>query len=69
MDTGTPISPQVVLSEVRRILDERRGAHETIRTIRRLLEPPAVQRPVQLTDRGWPVMRSTDPCDDSSEGQ
>lgn len=63
MDTGMPASPQIVLSEVHRILDERRAAAETIRAIRRLLEPPAPQQPVQLTDRGWPVLRSTGPRD------
>lgn len=68
MDTRVPPSPQVVLSEVRRILDERRAAEETIRMIRRLLTP-VMHRPVQLTDRGWPVLRSTGSCDNAADRQ
>lgn len=52
-------TPQVVLSEVRKTLDQRSSAEETIRMIRRLLEPPTRHRPVELTDRGWPVLRKT----------
>ncbi|MFF0270057.1 hypothetical protein [Kribbella sp. NPDC004536] len=48
-----------VLSEVRRILDEHRPAEQTIRAIRRLLDPPAAPVPIQRTDRGWPVLRAS----------
>ncbi|MDX2969484.1 hypothetical protein PWY87_09100 [Kribbella solani] len=51
--------PQDVLAGVRRILDERRAPEETIRAIRRLLQPPAAPRPRQHTDAGWPVLRAS----------
>lgn len=46
-----------VLTNVRRVLDERRTAEETIRAIRQLLEPPRERQPIVRTERGWPVLR------------
>jgi hypothetical protein len=49
-----------VLLQVRRVLDDRRPAEETIRTIRRLLAPPPEQQPLKRTNRGWPVLRASE---------
>ncbi|MEV6890352.1 hypothetical protein [Kribbella sp. NPDC051137] len=49
-----------VLATVRHILDERRPAEDTIRAIRKLLEPPRERQPVELTGRGWPVLRASE---------
>lgn len=50
---------QDVLAGVRRILDEGRPAQQTIRAIRRVLDPPDPPVPVECTDRGWPVLRAS----------
>ena len=56
MTNTPPIPPRAVLDEVRRILDDRRPAEETIRAIWRVLEPPVRRPPVERTERGWPVL-------------
>ncbi|TCO35953.1 hypothetical protein EV652_101841 [Kribbella steppae] len=58
MNQSAPREPTAVLAEVRGILDVHRAAEDTIRMLRGLLDPPLKQRPVKLTDRGWPVLRS-----------
>jgi hypothetical protein len=49
-----------VLSQVRGVLDKRYPAEETIRLIRRLLDPPRQQQPIEHTERGWPVLRASE---------
>lgn len=49
-----------VLAEVRRILADRRPADETIRAVRRLLNPPREPQPLERTESGWPVLRASD---------
>jgi hypothetical protein len=52
-----------IVAAVRRILDERRPAEETIRTIRALVEPrrePQPIRPIARTERGWPILQASD---------
>lgn len=48
-----------VVAQVRGILDARRPAEETIRQIKQLVRPPVEPTPVQLTDRGWPVLQTS----------
>lgn len=56
---AAPTAPQAELAEVRRILGEKRPPEETVRAIRKALEPPIERRPVERTDRGWPVLRAS----------
>ncbi|MFC9694254.1 hypothetical protein ACFTSF_37265 [Kribbella sp. NPDC056951] len=51
-------TPEDVLAEVRRLLGERRSPEEFVRAIRRLLDPLAKRQVVELTERGWPVLRA-----------
>lgn len=46
------------VAQVRSILDERWLAEETICQINQLARPPVERKPVELTDRGWPVLRA-----------
>lgn len=50
---------QDVVAGVRRVLDDGWSAEQTIRAIRRLLDPPGPPVPVERTERGWPVLRAS----------
>ncbi|WP_427887125.1 hypothetical protein ACQHIV_29540 [Kribbella sp. GL6] len=59
---------QGVVAGVRQVLDAGWSPEQTIRAIRRLLDPPGPPVPVQRTERGWPVLRaSTWDCHDDPE--
>lgn len=46
------------VAQVHSIPDERWPAEETIRQIKQLVRPPVERKPMELTDRGWPVLRA-----------
>lgn len=53
------MSDTEVLAGVLSMLDERRPAEETIRAIRRLLEPAPEPQPIERNSRGWPLLRAS----------
>jgi hypothetical protein len=50
-----------IVIEVRRILDQRQPAEQTIRAIKALVSPPKPKTPVELTARRWPVLHPSAP--------
>ncbi|MGC4942218.1 hypothetical protein [Kribbella sp. DT2] len=54
------MSEAEILAAVRRILDQRLPAEETIRAIRQLVEPQRKPHPLERTEGCWPILRTSD---------